>query len=75
MSEVKYDIEADGLVVFKECSSVNEAEIIRSVLESAGIESTINNEYMSMFYPIGIIHPEILIRRADLEGARALIEG
>ncbi|MFR9524094.1 MAG: DUF2007 domain-containing protein [Rikenellaceae bacterium] len=74
MSDIKYDALTDDLVVFKEFNSVNEAEVIKSVLDSAGIDSTIANEYMSTFYPLGIIYPQIIIRRCDLERAQELIK-
>ncbi|MFI3316204.1 MAG: DUF2007 domain-containing protein [Rikenellaceae bacterium] len=74
MSEIKYDAAADELIVFKEFSSINEAEVMKSALESVGIASMINNEYMSAFYPIGVIYPQIMIRRSDFEKAKALIK-
>ena len=37
----------ETMVVLKECNSVTEAEIIKSILDSAGIWSMINNENMS----------------------------
>ncbi|MFI3323308.1 MAG: DUF2007 domain-containing protein [Rikenellaceae bacterium] len=73
MSEIKYDATQDEMVVFREFASVNEAEVVRSVLESAGIQSTLGNEYMSAFYPVGVIYAQIIIRREDLERAKAVV--
>ena len=43
----------DTLVVLAEYNTITEAEIAKSMLDSAGIWSTIRNEYMSAIYPIG----------------------
>ncbi|MFI3285426.1 MAG: DUF2007 domain-containing protein [Rikenellaceae bacterium] len=72
MSEIKYDHTMDEMIVFREFSSIGEAEVIKSVLESAGIKSAINNEYMSTFYPFAIA-AQIVIRREDYERAKALV--
>ncbi len=73
MSEIIMDVENSQTVVFRTFNSIGEAEVIKSVLDSAGIWSRIDNEYMSTFYPVGVIYPEIIIRREDLERAQALI--
>ena len=43
----------DTLVVLAEYNTITEAEITKSMLDSAGIWSMIRNEYMSAIYPIG----------------------
>lgn len=43
----------EKLVVLREWNSVTEAEMAKSILDGAGIFSTIRNEYMSAIYPIG----------------------
>lgn len=45
----------EKLVVLREWNSVTEAEMAKSILDGAGIFSTIRNEYMSAIYPIGTI--------------------
>ena len=42
----------DTLVVLAEYNTITEAEITKSMLDSAGIWSMIRNEYMSAIYPI-----------------------
>ena len=42
----------ETLVVLAEYNTLMEAEITKSILDSAGIESTIRNEYMSPLYPV-----------------------
>ncbi len=74
MSEVKMEHQTDEMVLFKEFNSLNEAEVIKSVLDSAGIWSMINNEYMSIFYPIGAISAQIIVRKEDLERALDLVK-
>ena len=64
----------ETMVVLKECNSVTEAEIIKSILDSAGIWSTIRNEYMSTIYPIGTMPAQLVVRESDLVSARALLQ-
>lgn len=63
----------DTMVVLKECNSVTEAEIIKSILDSAGIWSMINNENMSAIYPTGVIPAQIVVREEDAEKAEAML--
>lgn len=63
----------ETMVVLKECNSVTEAEIIKSILDSAGIWSMINNENMSAIYPTGVIPAQIVVREEDAEKAEALL--
>ncbi len=72
-SEIIIDQESMQTIVFRTFNSIGEAEVIKSVLDSAGIWSSIENEYMSSFYPVGVIYPQIVIRREDFERAQALI--
>ena len=43
----------EKMAVLAEYNTITEAEISKSMLDSAGIWSTIHNEYMSSIYPIG----------------------
>ena len=62
----------DTLVVLAEYNTVTEAEIAKSMLDSAGIWSTIRNEYMSAIYPIGTMPAQVVVRADELEKARTL---
>ncbi len=73
MSEVQKIVETQEMVVFREFNTVGEAEIVKSILDSAGIWSTINNEYMSAFYPVGVIYAQVIVRKEDFERAGALV--
>ena len=64
----------DSLVVLAEYNTVTEAEIAKSMLDSAGIWSTIRNEYMSAIYPIGTMPAQIVVRAEELEKARTLLQ-
>mgnify|MGYP000357165131 FL=1 len=64
----------DSLVVLAEYNTVTEAEIAKSMLDSAGIWSTIRNEYMSAIYPIGTMPAQVVVRKEDLESARTLLQ-
>lgn len=63
----------ETLVVLAEYNSLMEAEITKSILDSAGIESTIRNEYMSTLYPTGAMPAQVVVRESDVERARALL--
>ncbi len=60
-------------VVIAEYNSIMEAEISKSMLESAGIESTIRNEFMSTTIPTGIAPAQLVVREEDEENARKLL--
>ena len=54
------------------CLTLN-TEIAKSMLDSAGIWSTIRNEYMSAIYPIGTMPAQIVVREEDYEKAKAML--
>ena len=58
------------LVVLAEYNTVAEAEIAKSLLESAGIEVSLRNELMSSNYPMAI---QLVVREEDYETARGLL--
>ena len=64
----------DTLVVLAEYNTVTEAEIAKSMLDCAGIWSTIRNEYMSAIYPIGTMPAQVVVRADELEQARTLLQ-
>lgn len=63
----------DTLVVLAEYNIITEAEIAKSMLDSAGIWSTIRNEYMSAIYPIGTMPAQVVVREEDFEKARTML--
>lgn len=63
----------DTLVVLAEYNTITEAEISKSMLDSAGIWSMIRNEYMSAIYPLGTMPAQLVVREDELEKARALL--
>lgn len=66
-------MEQDTLVVVAQYNSASEAEIAKSLLDSAGIRSMIRNEYMASIYPVGAMPAQIVVRTEDYEKARALL--
>ncbi|HIW66048.1 MAG TPA: DUF2007 domain-containing protein [Candidatus Alistipes intestinipullorum] len=64
----------DSMIVLAEYNTITEAEIAKSMLDSAGIWSTIRNEYMSAIYPIGTMPAQVVVREEDLEKARTLLQ-
>lgn len=64
----------ESLIVLAEYNTITEAEIAKSMLDSAGIWSTIRNEYMSAIYPIGTMPAQVVVRREDCERAQNLLQ-
>lgn len=64
----------ETMVVLAEYNSVTEAEISKSMLDSAGIWSTIRNEYMAAIYPLGTMPAQLVVRSEDLDKARTLLQ-
>ena len=59
----------ETMVVLAEYNTITEAEIAKSMLDSAGIWSMIRNEYMSAIYPIGTMPAQVVVRpRGRREG-------
>lgn len=63
----------ETMVVLAEYNTITEAEIAKSMLDSAGIWSTIRNEYMSAIYPIGTMPAQLVVRAEELEKAKTLL--
>ena len=63
----------ESQIVLAEYNTLMEAEIAKSMLDSAGIESTIRNEYMSTIYPIGTMPAQLVVRKEDFERAQDLL--
>ena len=64
----------DTLVVLAEYNTITEAEIAKSMLDSAGIWSTIHNEYMSSIYPIGTMPAQLVVKEEDAKRAAELLD-
>lgn len=64
----------DSMIVLAEYNTVTEAEIAKSMLDSAGIWSTIRNEYMSAIYPIGTMPAQVVVKKEDYEKAHNLLQ-
>ena len=64
----------DSLVVLAEYNTITEAEIAKSMLDSAGIWSTIRNEYMSAIYPIGTMPAQLVVKEEDAKRAAELLD-
>lgn len=73
-TKTKQIMQDDSMVVLAEYNTITEAEIAKSMLDSAGIWSTIRNEYMSAIYPIGTMPAQVVVRTEDLEKARTLLQ-
>lgn len=63
----------ETLVVLSEYNTITEAEIAKSMLDSAGIRSTIRNEYMSAIYPVGTMPAQLVVRGEDAEQAAQIL--
>ncbi|WP_295878119.1 DUF2007 domain-containing protein [uncultured Alistipes sp.] len=63
----------ESQIVLAEYNTLMEAEIAKSMLDSAGIESTIRNEYMSTIYPIGTMPAQLVVHKEDFERAQDLL--
>ncbi len=62
----------ETLVVLEEYNTLAEAQIAKSILGSAGIESMIRNECMSMNFPVAT-PAQLVVSESDVERARALL--
>lgn len=63
----------DDLILLAEYNTAIEAEMVKSMLESAGIEATIEDDIMSSLYPTGVIPTKLLVREGDAVQAQQLI--
>ena len=60
------------LVVLAEYNSPMEAELAKSLLQSAGIYAELENEFMSTLYPPAV-PCRLMVCEEDLEQAKALL--
>lgn len=64
----------EKMAVLAEYNTITEAEISKSMLDSAGIWSTIHNEYMSSIYPIGTMPAQLVVKEEDAKRAAELLD-
>ena len=64
----------EKMAVLAEYNTITEAEISKSMLDSAGIWSTIPNEYMSSIYPIGTMPAQLVVKEEDAKRAAELLD-
>lgn len=60
------------LVILAEYNSSMEAELAKSLLQSAGIYAELENEFMSTLYPPAV-PCRLMVYEEDLEQAKALL--
>ncbi|MFR9620354.1 MAG: DUF2007 domain-containing protein [Rikenellaceae bacterium] len=63
----------DKMVVLAEYGSALEAEMAKSILDSTGIWSMINNEYMSTIYATGVVPAQLIVMETDRQRAADLL--
>lgn len=63
----------ETMVILAEYNTSAEAEIAKSMLDSAGIWSTIRNEYMAAIYPVGTMPAQVVVRSEDYDRAQAML--
>lgn len=62
------------MVVIKSYNTLVEAEIAKSMLASAGIDSTLRNEYASTLYPTAAFPVQLVVRSEDEAAAREQLD-
>lgn len=65
----------ETLVVLKTFDNTTQAEIAKSILDSAGIFCVLHGEYMSAIYTTSLFAVRLMVRAEDVEDAIAVIEG
>ena len=65
----------ETLVVLKTFDNTTQAEIAKSILDSAGIFCVLHGEHMSAIYATSLFAVRLMVRAEDAEDAIAVIEG
>jgi hypothetical protein len=68
------DAKNDVLVVVKIYDNATQASIAKSMLDSAGIYSVLNDEYMSALYTTTAFPLRLMVRQEDVEDALVLLD-
>lgn len=63
----------DELVTLEQFPFLEQLEVVRALLESAGIECFCPDEQMSRFYSNGV-RPRIQVRSSQFDEARAILD-
>ena len=71
--EMMIDNTATKLVMIASFDNVMQAEIAKSILESAGIFCTLEGEYMSTIYTPVAFPTRLMVREEDLAEAEAVL--
>ena len=69
---------ANDFVLLRTCNDLQEASILRSVLEGSGIEARIADENFASLYPGVMVAAggvRLLVRASDLERANEVLDG
>lgn len=64
---------SESLIVLQAFDNPTQAEIAKSILDCAGIFSTLHGEYLSSIYAIGAFPTRLMVMPQDLEEARRLL--
>ena len=65
----------ETLVVLKTFDNTTQAEIAKSILDSAGIFCVLHGEYMSAIYTTSLFAVRLMVKAEDVDDALAVIEG
>ena len=65
----------ETLVVLKTFDNTTQAEIAKSILDSAGIFCVLHGEYMSAIYTTSLFAVRLMVKADDVDDALAVIEG
>lgn len=65
----------ESMVVLKLYDNTTQALIAKSMLDSAGIFSVLNDEYMSTLYITAAFPIRLMVREVDAQEAMTLLEG
>ena len=71
--ETLMDNNTTKLVVIQDYDNVVQAEIAKSILDSAGIFCTLQGEYMSIIYSPVAFPTRLMVREEDLAEAEAVL--
>ena len=72
MKDTKMDTQ--NLVTLLRFDHNEQIAVARSILDNAGIESFVRNEYMASILPIDDIDAELMVREEDATRAMQLLE-
>jgi hypothetical protein len=72
MKDTKMD--SQNLVTLLRFDHNEQIAVARSILDNAGIESFVRNEYMASILPIEDIDAELMVREEDATRAMQLLE-